>query len=158
MRRIGVTGHQGLDPATVARVSGAVRGELEGQEPVRGITSLAEGADQIFAKEILRQGGDLIAVIPSADYEATFQTPQSLSQYRDLKNRAIEVIELPFARPAEDAYWAAGRKVVELADEIFAVWDGGGSGGLGGTGDVVAFARQRGVPVTIIWPVGSSRA
>jgi hypothetical protein len=158
LKRIGFTGHQGLDCDTAVLVSDAVRAELEGRGPVRGITSLAEGADQIFAREILGQGGSLIAVIPSAGYEATFQTPQALSQYRDLKGSAMEIIELPFTQPAEDAYWAAGRRVVDLADEMFAVWDGMESGGLGGTGDVVAFARDQGVPVTVIWPAGSSRA
>jgi hypothetical protein len=158
MRRIGITGHQGLERATAARVADALRDELEDRGPVRGITSLAEGADQIFASQILRQGGTLTAVIPSAGYEATFQTSQALKRYRDLKGSAIEVIELPFARPSEDAYWAAGRRVVDLADEMLAVWDGEESGGLGGTGDVVAFARERGVPVTVIWPLGSSRA
>jgi len=29
--------------------------------------------------------------------------------------------------------------------------------GYGGTADVVAEARQRGVPLTIIWPEGASR-
>ena len=158
MKRIGITGHQGLDRATELRVSDAVRVELEGRGSVRGVTSLAEGADQIFATEVLRQGGALIAVIPSAGYESTFQTSQARKQYRALKANAIEVVELPFARPSEDAYWAAGQRVVDLADEMLAVWDGKQSGGLGGTGDVVAFAREHGVPVTVIWPKGSSRA
>jgi hypothetical protein len=29
--------------------------------------------------------------------------------------------------------------------------------GLGGIADVVAYARQRGVPVRVIWPEGASR-
>lgn len=29
--------------------------------------------------------------------------------------------------------------------------------GLRGTADVVTYARQRGVPVTVIWPEGASR-
>jgi hypothetical protein len=157
LKLIGITGHQGLDRDTTALVSDAVRAELESRGPVRGITSLAQGADQIFAGEILRQGGALTVVIPSADYETTFQTPQALSQYFELKGSAMEIIEMPFAEPTEDAYWAAGRKVVSLADEMLAVWDGEEAGGLGGTADVVAFARERGVPVTVIWPMGSSR-
>jgi hypothetical protein len=65
---------------------------------------------------------------------------------------------MPYSAPGEEAFWAAGKRVVELSDEIFAVWDGRKAGGLGGTADVVAFARKKGVPVTIIWPTGSSRA
>jgi len=43
------------------------------------------------------------------------------------------------------------------ADRLFAVWDGQPARGYGGTADVVAEARQRGVPVTVIWPEGASR-
>jgi hypothetical protein len=158
LNRIGITGHQGLEGETAALVSGAVRVELEARGPALGITSLADGADQIFAAEILGLGGALLVVIPSAGYEGAFRNAQALSRYRDLRARAGEVVELPFARPGEDAYWAAGRRVVELADEMFAVWDGEESGGLGGTGDVVAYARAQGVPVTVIWPSGAARA
>lgn len=37
------------------------------------------------------------------------------------------------------------------------VWDGGPSGGHGGTGDVVDAARERGIPVTVVWPEGAAR-
>jgi hypothetical protein len=158
VKRIGITGHQGLDPHTETLVEAALAAEISARGPVSGITSLAEGADQIFAKKILGRDGTLLAVIPSAGYEGTFQTSQALDNYRFLKSRSTEIIEMPFAQPTEEAYWAAGRKVVDLADEMLAVWDGEKSGGLGGTGDVVAFAREQGVPVTVIWPAGSSRA
>ena len=38
-----------------------------------------------------------------------------------------------------------------------AVWDGEPARAYGGTADVVAEARKRGIPVTIIWPEGASR-
>lgn len=158
MKRIGITGHQGLDRDTTVLISNALRTELERQGPVHGISSLAAGADQIFAREIIRQGGTLIAVIPSADYETTFDTPEALGQYHHLKETAKETIELDFDAPGEEAYWAAGKRVVELSDEVLAVWDGEQSGGLGGTADVVAFARQRHIPVIVVWPPGSRRA
>lgn len=158
MRRIGITGHQGLGRDTAALVSDALQTELEKRGPAWGITSLAEGADQIFAREIIRQGGTLIAVIPSAGYETTFKTAEALTQYHDLKETAEQTVELDFDAPGEEAYWAAGKRVVELSDEVFAVWDGEQSGGLGGTADVVAFARQRHVPVIVVWPPGSRRA
>ena len=51
----------------------------------------------------------------------------------------------------------AGKVVVDRSSVLLAVWDGQPSRGLGGTADVVAYARQRGVPVTVIWPEGASR-
>jgi hypothetical protein len=67
------------------------------------------------------------------------------------------VIELASGAPSEQAYRAAGQRVVGLAEVLLAVWDGTRSEGVGGTADVVAFAGERGVPTTVVWPRGSRR-
>jgi hypothetical protein len=158
VNRIGISGHQGLKRRTAVAVRDAIRDQLRARGSSRGVTALAEGADQIFAEVLLALGGSLTAVIPSETYELSFAGEAERANYRRLRQRCDSVIELPFARPGEEAYWAAGQKVVELSDEILAVWDGQPSGGLGGTADVVDFARRRGVPVTVLWPSGSSAA
>ncbi len=158
MKRVGVTGHQGLDVATERRIRSALAIEISRRGAILGVSSLAEGADQLFAEEVLRQGGALVAVIPCEGYEQAFQTDDARMTYDRLKGQATEVIELSYGAPGEEAYWAAGRRVVDLVDEILAVWDGEKSGGLGGTADVVDYARQHKVPVSVIWPAGSSRA
>jgi hypothetical protein len=43
------------------------------------------------------------------------------------------------------------------ADELWAVWDGRPARGYGGTADVVARARDSGIPVRVIWPAGARR-
>jgi hypothetical protein len=157
MTCVGITGHRDLTDITHRLVSAAIATELAGFRPLHGISSLAEGADQIFAEQVLKAGGVLTAVIPSANYGGSLETSIGKATYRELRARAREVIELPFPSPSEDAYWAAGRRVVSLADVLFAVWDGTPSGGVGGTADVVAFAGERGVPTTVLWPPGSCR-
>jgi hypothetical protein len=157
MTRVGITGHRDLRDLTHRMVSAAVATELAGYRPLHGISSLAEGADQIFAEQVLEAEGALTAVIPSAGYAGAFETAAGEAAFRLLRARATEVIELPFPRPSEDAYWAAGRRVVCLSEVLLAVWDGGPSGGGGGTADVVAFARERGVPTTVLWPPGCER-
>jgi hypothetical protein len=157
MTRIGITGHRDLRARTYRLVSEALAAELAAYRPLHGISALAEGADQIFAEQVLEARGALTAVVPSAGYAAAFTTVAGVATYRRLLARADEVIELPFASACDDAYWAAGRQVVCLSDVLLAVWDGGGSGGTGGTADVVAFAGQRGVPTTVVWPGGSRR-
>ena len=68
------------------------------------------------------------------------------------------MIELPFRSPSAEAYWAAGQRVVGLADVLLAVWDGTARpAAWAATADVVAFARERGVPTTVLWPAGSRR-
>jgi len=157
MTRVGITGHRDLSNGTRHLVTAAVATELAGYRPLHGISALAEGADQIFAEQVLEARGALTAVIPSADYAAAFATDAGEAAYRRLRALADDVIELPFGFPSEDAYWAAGREVVRLSDVLLAVWDGGASGGMGGTADVVAFAGERGVPTTLVWPAGARR-
>jgi predicted flavoprotein YhiN len=50
----------------------------------------------------------------------------------------------------DQAYAAVGRYVLEHCDVLIAIWDGQSAQGLGGTGDIVAQARQRGLPMAWI--------
>ncbi|NJP95187.1 hypothetical protein HCN51_38110 [Nonomuraea sp. FMUSA5-5] len=52
---------------------------------------------------------------------------------------------------------AAGARMLDDADVLFAVWDGQPARGYGGTADVVAEARRQGVSVRVIWPEGARR-
>ena len=122
-----------------------------------GITSLAIGADQVFAELVLRAGGNLHVVIPSARYEKTFSADEELTRYETLLNAAAEIERLQFDEPAEEAFFAAGRRVVDLCHTLLAVWDGQPSRGLGGTADVVKYAQSSGRQVAIVWPTGVSR-
>jgi hypothetical protein len=157
MTRIGVTGHRDLSEATRGLVAAAIAIQLERFASIEGVSSLAEGADQVFAEQVLRAGGALTAVIPSAGYPHSFETSLGAAAYHRLRAQATEVIELPFEAPSDEAYLAAGRQVVGLADVLLAVWDGAPSRGVGGTADVVAFAGEQGVPTTVVWPPGARR-
>lgn len=157
MTAIGMTGHQGLTPDTEALVSRAIADELRGVRDLVGITSLAEGADQIFAEHVLAAGGQLVVIRPAADYIGTFSDESARECYRRLLDSATEVIHLPFETSSEDAYWAAGREVVNRSDRLLAVWNGKPAGGLGGTADVVAYAREHARPTVVIWPPGAKR-
>lgn len=158
MTLVGATGHQ--DIPAVAREP--VRREVSRVlarvlPPLRVITSLAAGADQLIATEAIAMGGSLEAVIPSHQYEATFTTSDAKRIYRQLINAAADVVTLDFAAPSEEAYWEAGKTVVDRCEVLVAVWDGQPARGLGGTADVVGYARQHGRRVHVIWPSGVSR-
>jgi hypothetical protein len=157
MTHVGITGHRDLSGATCRLVSAAIATQLARFDSIDGISSLAEGADQLFAEQVVKAGGALTAVVPSAHYGRSFQSIAGIASYRRLRALAREVIELPFSAPTEEAYWAAGQRIVGLADVLLAVWDGTPSQGMGGTADVVAFAGERGVPTTVLWPPGSRR-
>lgn len=159
MTHIGITGHQNLGPATRRSVAAAVSAFLAAVPAldVVGVTSLAEGADQLFAFCVLAAGGDLHAVIPSTNYEAGFESAAARRTYTSLLGLAVSRETLPFERPSEEAYLAAGERVVERSDLLLAVWDGAKAVGKGGTGDVVAYARDQGVEVHVVWPRGAKR-
>jgi hypothetical protein len=156
---IGFTGHQNLSPAVRRIVAQAVAtriAEVEGDRLI-GRTSLAEGADQLFAFATLAAGGELHVIIPSSGYESSFRSRHPRDTYLALLRLATDSSTLPYPAPSEDAYMAAGREVVDGSDLLIAVWDGQQAAGRGGTADVVAYARDQGRDVEVIWPSGATR-
>ena len=64
---------------------------------------------------------------------------------------------LDFTESTSEAHMAASRFMLGQAGELWAVWDGKPARGYGGTADVVACARESGIPVQVIWPAGARR-
>jgi len=124
---------------------------------ILAVTSLAAGGDQIFAECALATGGQLMAIIPCEGYERTFSDPTNLATYRRLLNSSKNKVLLPFQEPSEEAYWAAGKRIVDTAYMLVAVWDGLPAGGLGGTADVVKYAEKQNKEVLRVWPFGARR-
>jgi hypothetical protein len=157
MPRIAVSGHRDLPAGTVHLVDKAIREILaESPEAVTGLTCLADGADQIFARAVLDLGGDIEVVVPAEKYRDGLPA-QAHASYDRLLARAVNVQRLPFTESTPQAHMAASKLMINEADELCAVWDGQPARGYGGTADVVAYARERGVPVQVIWPDGAQR-
>ncbi len=159
MPRVGVTGHASLSGPTARLVTEALRATLAFHPPedLVGLTCLARGADQIFARVVLDLGGTVEVVLPAADYRARKVEPGNAAEFDALLARATAVHTLPLPESNREAYLAASEHVMAGADELVAVWDGTPPDGAGGTADVVHMARQRGLPVTVVWPAGSVR-
>jgi hypothetical protein len=157
--RIGITGHSNLTPATVPLVAEHIRAALNtGQSgDLVGLTCLARGADQVFARVVLDLGGSVEVVLPAADYRERKVKPDNAAEFDDLISKAAVVHTMPFGRSDADAYMAASEHILSTVDSLIAVWDGQPSGGYGGTADVVESARTRGIPVTVIWPDSARR-
>jgi hypothetical protein len=159
LKRIGVTGHQLIPVQEASFVHDAIAMLLSTSSPLEviGITSLAAGADQIFAKAVLEQGGKLKAVVPCARYEDAFTDHSARYEYFRLLAQASDREILPYSGPSDEAFLAAGKRVVEISDLIVAIWDGRPAKGRGGTADAVAYARDNNKDVVIIWPQGVER-
>ena len=155
--RIAVTGHRGLSDEVsglLARALDAQLARLAGN--LVGVTCLADGADQLFAKAVLRHGGQLEVVVPAQEYRDGLPE-HAHAAYDQLISQAVAVHRCDYRVSDSDAHMAASELMVDQSDRLFAVWDGMPARSYGGTADVVAYAGSRGVPVTIIWPPGAYR-
>ncbi|MBT1180771.1 hypothetical protein JS531_02040 [Bifidobacterium sp. CP2] len=152
---IGVTGHQRIPDEARAYVERGLDEFLRGYDgaDVTGLSSMAYGADQLFADAMLRAGHPVTAIIPCRGYRATF-TGEGLAAYDRLMEQVRTAVTLDFPEPGEDAYLAAGKRVVDESDILVAFWDGLPAAGKGGTGDAVAYAKARRKRVVVIWPEG----
>ncbi|MFF3253933.1 hypothetical protein ACFYWP_23680 [Actinacidiphila glaucinigra] len=158
MTRIGFTGHQGLSEVAASYAAEKIREFLSrSTSPLIGYSSLAEGADQLFAQELLAAGGALHVVIPAQGYEETF-SEANRDTYFHLLDQAAEVERMPYSIPSEEAYDAAGKWVANCCEVLIAVWDGEPARGFGGTADAVSHARKLGRTVYVFWPPGVRRA
>lgn len=158
MTMVGISGHQEIPAGALAAVSEGVEmvlSRLAG--PLQAATSLAAGADQLVAADIVRRGGRLRVIVPCAGYRRTFTNRSTLEQFESLLAAAECVHTLDFPEPSEEAFWEAGKRVVDASDLLLAIWDGKPSRGLGGTADVVRYARDRHIAVEVIWPADVAR-
>jgi hypothetical protein len=156
--KVGLSGHQDIPPEALPFVIKGITDIIsKATGGLVGISALASGADQLFASLILEQNGQLHIIIPCQGYETIFTDPEDLKCFRQLLGRARSIETLNYTEPSEEAYLAAGHRVVDSCDFLVAVWDGKPARGKGGTGDIVHYAHNRGIPVKVVWPFGMTR-
>ncbi len=152
--KIGITGHQKIaHPENWPWAESELKEILARFEPpLIGLTCLASGADQAFARAVLEIGGELQAILPFPGYENVFQG-EARFEYLSLLDKATTTLCLERTGESDqEAYWLAGKAIVEQSDVLVAVWDGMPAEGLGGTGDVVSYALQANVRVIQLNP------
>ncbi|MFE9690203.1 hypothetical protein [Micromonospora sp. NPDC005806] len=157
--RVGVTGHINLTAATEQLIADAFRAELRhiSPRPVHGVTCLAAGADQIFARTVLAAGGTYDVILPALDYRAAAIPPESRPEFDELLAHAATVIHTGHLRSGTAAYVTANRELLRRVQRLLAVWDGETGCHGASTDRTVGWARQLGIPITIVWPPGARR-
>ena len=162
---VGIVGHRRLvRSADVERQAGAAIARVKGLVPplrktrlmLTALTALAEGADRLVAERILGEpGARLEVVLPMAreDYARDFSTPGSAEEFEAFLKRADAVHPLPSPPSSRaEAYARAGRYVVDHCDVLVALWDGLPEAGVGGTAEIVRYARTRQCPLVWVDP------
>lgn len=173
--RVGISGHRDLksfDAAqidqTLAEIFDAITATVKDlrEDPqlnevyaaapalLQLLSPLATGADRATARQALARGWHLASPLPflQQTYEADFK--DSVVEFRGLLANAVKdsaVVELDGDYTEGDkrnrGYLEVGRFVVRNSDLLIAVWDGKDPAGVGGTGEIVAYARDHGLPV-----------
>jgi hypothetical protein len=152
--KVGVTGHQNLGSAEyITWLSITLKSAIQKYKVDIGLTSLAIGADQLFAQLLKQSNISYKVIIPCNNYEMTFTDTTSLGIYQTLLSSAYSNFQLPFAEPSETAFYAAGKEIVDRSDMMFAIWNGQPVKGLGGTGDIVKYAQSIKKPVVHLNPI-----
>ncbi|WP_405106790.1 hypothetical protein OG559_22880 [Micromonospora sp. NBC_01405] len=157
--RVGIAGHINLTRDTELLVADALRAELRriSDRPVHGVTCLAAGADQVFARTLLDMGGTYEVILPARDYRTAVIAPENRTAFDELLARAAAVVHPGHDRSGTAAYVAANRELVRRVQRLVAVWDGNPGCHAAATDRTVNWARQQGVPITILWPTGARR-
>jgi hypothetical protein len=159
MIHIGITGHRFLSDveklkAGVNQILARIEKKYPGQDWVV-ISSLAEGADRLVAGWMreFKPAVQLVVPLPLPvdEYRKDFKTEESRQEFQNWLNLAVEVIPPPEAARRADGYRAAGIYVLEHCDILIALWDGLEAQGRGGTGEIVALARERRMPLAWVY-------
>lgn len=154
MIAVGVSGHRDLiDLEAVSNAVDEALGEIltaYGDNPLQVISPLVEGADRVVVwRAMANYSVHLVVPLPMemSDYMLDFKSISSKAEFMTLLEQADQVIELPAEDTREACYLAAGMYTLDHSDVLIAVWDGAPARGIGGTAEIVAEARRRGMPM-----------
>src|SRR6202451_1229908 len=112
--KLGITGHRKFgDPADLIWSEERIREKVRDYAEILGFTSLAKGADQIFARVVLELEGQLEAVLPFAEYADSLEGAAESAGFKELIGRCSEITTLEFTGSREQSYLAAGRYVAD---------------------------------------------
>ncbi len=151
---VGFSGHRKLgDAAGVERTLREVLVGLRAEPGVEwlALSSIAIGSDMLFARAALKVGMGWEVVLPLPPVE--FRRDFSDHDWREVEALLAyaEHVGVVSDRPhRDDSYLDCGVETVNHCDLLVAVWDGEPARGRGGTGEIVAYARDMGRPVIII--------
>ena len=163
---VAVTGHRDLVAAELPGIRQKIRDLLQDLAkrypdcPLKLLSPLAAGADQLAAEVALELGIDLTVALPLPKhlYVQDFETDAIRARFESLCERASDILELPavrghsaeqIARPGAERslqYAQLGVYLCAHCHILLAIWDGNIGDELGGTGQVVRFHHNDVMP------------
>jgi len=148
---IGFTGHRALDDEAKCRKSIFEFLELQKKSTsalVYGVSSVAAGGDLLFAESCIQLALPLFVLLPlpAEEFRKDFDEI-TWSRAEQVMTQAVSVEVAGSDRTRAECYYECGIETVHRSSMLLALWNGGPSQGLGGTEDVVSFAKEVGKPV-----------
>lgn len=162
---IGLAAHRDLVDAHAPRLRSEVRDLFRRLQaefpdlPLRLVSALAEGGDQLVAEEAMALGIDVLAPLPmpQQEYEQDFPHPRQLARFRSLLARArVRTLPLAAGNTRDDIrargphrnrqYAQLGMFVSSHCQLLLALWDGKPSAATGGTAQVVGYHLHNTMP------------
>jgi hypothetical protein len=156
---IGVTGHRKLENESwaVEEVHRVIERIKQLIPPLKNtpivlcvLSALAEGADRLVVREVLKADGSQLEVIfplEKEDYLKDFELLESKTEFEGFLSRARRIKRLHTQTSRPEIYAQVGRYVVDHCDVLIALWNGKPSAGQGGSAEIVHYARKKKCPL-----------
>jgi hypothetical protein len=150
---IGFTGHRKLpDEAKSRRL---IRDFLAQQKSatmaiVSGVSSVAAGGDLLFAESCIELGIPLRVLLPMPRDQ--FRNDFDVATWERAERVLSTAISVEIKGDREhrrESYYECGIETVHQSEILLALWDGQQARGMGGTAEIVTFAKAIGRPVVV---------
>jgi len=142
-KKLGVTGHRKIDKQTEEKIYNEIK-KLDYEGISHIVTPLAEGSDRVVAKYAMNElGAKLVVPIPFElkKYKETFEETEL--EFEEILECAKELGKLNKEKDnKKELYKKCGEYVVDNCDILIAIWDGEEAKDVGGTGDIVKYAKD----------------
>ena len=147
---VAVSGHRDviITPSIRQELQGFFDGLTQHHRTIVLLDALADGADQCVAEIALKYDNITLEVPLPLEKTAYIKTIKNKIRFNALLKSAQKVHSLP-AR-YDHPYENLGRYLVDRADMLLALWDGSYNDKIGGTGEVIRYARTLEKPIVHI--------
>jgi hypothetical protein len=150
---IGFTGHRKLpDEARCRKLLYDFLSQRKAAAPgmIYGVASVAAGADLLFGESCIDLGIPLLVLLPMpAEHFREDFDAATWARAEQVMSQAVSVEVTGGNQPRDELYYECGIETVQQSRLLLALWNGEPSHGMGGTADVVSFAKDLGRPV--VW-------
>ncbi|MEU8549190.1 hypothetical protein AB0C81_19765 [Streptomyces roseoverticillatus] len=153
---IAVVGHRDLAAGT--SLAADLRDLLERRAtgaPV--LVRAGAGLPLVVGRAVREAGRELVVLLPAPAPGAAALPAYDRAAAGELLVLAEHVRLLPYDPADRDASVSADERLIRSCRQVVALWDGSPSDGRDATAHLVAFARARGIPVTVFWPPSAVR-